>query len=452
MQGSIVLFCESCDIMGRTKEQNSEKDGDKFMEQTYTTKNGIAIYSYPNEHLHSFCICLYVKVGCLYEREEENGITHLLEHLAFRNIDGMMEGTLYQTLDRYGLSFNASTYKEFVQFIITGATQHYDIAVDIITKVLQPLDISREKIELEKQRVKAEIREKGYEKSLDCFTDQIIWKGTGLTRDIAGKIGTLNKMGKATLENAHKRMFSVNNIFFYLTGNVTEQQIQNLSSKIESFPVDETEPDHTNEAPIPDGFLQRNGQVEIKNNDYCLVRFSFDIDMKKYTNAEIDLLYDILFSGDSCVVYQELSEKSGLIYSFDARFEQYKNLGNVYFSYEIRHNVLMDSIEKILKRLHNLKQEMKDELTHVIAPYVDNAYIMYDDVDDFNWSFAYENHILDCGYQSIEDRKNAYESVTVDRLKEIANEILTKENLVVTLKGQKKKIDLDKIRELTNLL
>lgn len=147
-----------------------------------------------------------------------------------------------------------------------------------------------------------------------------------------------------------------------------------------------------------------------------------------------------------------MSEKSGLIYSFDARFEQYKNIGNIYFSYEVRHNALLESIRIILTKLHQLKSDMEGALSYVIAPYVDNAYIMYDDVDDFNWTFAYENHIIDCGYESIEDRKQAYAKVTEQRLTELVRDILRKENLVVTLKGQKKKIDLDEIRTLINLL
>ena len=422
------------------------------MEQVRTTKNGVAIYSYPNEHLHSFCVALYVKAGCLYEGEKENGITHLLEHLAFRNIDRLMEGRLYQVLDQCGLSFNASTYKEFVQFIITGANEHYEQAIDIITKVFEPLVLTREKIDLEKQRVKAEIREKSYEKSLDGFTDQIVWEGTGLTRDIAGKIGPLTKMGKNQLEEAHRRMFSRNNLFFYLTGNVTEAQIDQLEERVNTYSLENTTELHTNEAPVPVKFFHRDGYVDIKNNDYCFVRYSFDIDTKKYKNAELDLLYDILFSGDSCVVYQELSEKSGLIYSFDARFEQYKNIGNIYFSYEVRHSALLESMERILTKLHELKDNMDGVLTYVLAPYVDNAYIMYDDVDDFNWTFAYENHIIDCGYRSIEDRKNAYAGVTEARLRELVQDILRKDNLVVTLKGQKKKLDLAEVKKRIELL
>lgn len=422
-------------------------------EQLLMTDNGIAIYSYPNPHLHSFCIALYVKAGCLYEPEEENGITHLLEHLVFRNIDKKMEGQMYRILDRCGLSFNASTYKEFVQFIITGAPAYYNQAVEIMTKIFEPLTLSAHQIEVEKQRVKAEIREKEYEKSLDCFTEQIIWKDTCLTRDIAGKIKFLNKMGQRRLTEAHRSLFERKNLFFYLTGKIENHNIETLQKSLESIDwLPSKGENRDNTAPVPKDFFHRTGEVQIKNSEYCYIRFSFDVDVQKYQNAELDLLYDILFSGDSCVVYQELSEKSGLIYSFDARFEQYRNIGNLHFSYEVRHNDLLESVKIITQKLHDLKGGMEERLPYVLPPYVDNAYIMYDDVDDFNWCFAYENHILECGYEDIEARKAAYQNVTVDRLNQVANEILRKENLVVTLKGQKKKVDLIKLEEIIKTL
>ena len=51
-------------------------------EQCVITESGIPVYSYVNPYLHSFCLCLYVKAGAIYESESENGITHFFEHLA----------------------------------------------------------------------------------------------------------------------------------------------------------------------------------------------------------------------------------------------------------------------------------------------------------------------------------------------------------------------------------
>ena len=108
----------------------------------------------------------------------------------------------------------------------------------------------------------------------------------------------------------------------------------------------------------------------------------------------------------------------------------------------------MESVRIIVEKFHDLKKGIEERLSYALPPYVDNAYIMYDDVDDFNWCFAYENHILECGYSNIEDRKAAYQNVTAERLGIVANEILTKENLTVTLKGQKKKVDISALEAL----
>ncbi|MCI9068303.1 MAG: insulinase family protein, partial [Lachnospiraceae bacterium] len=101
------------------------------MEQLFMTTAGVPVYSYPNPHLHSFCLCLYVKAGPMYEGKGENGITHFLEHVVIRNVNRLMDGELYQTLDRLGLSLNGATCKEFVHFSVSGASVHFREAARI---------------------------------------------------------------------------------------------------------------------------------------------------------------------------------------------------------------------------------------------------------------------------------------------------------------------------------
>ena len=86
------------------------------MEEKRLTASGIPVYAYRNPALHGFCLSLYVRAGSAYEDVEQSGETHFIEHMVFRNINRRMNGGLYPLLDRCGLSFNAETYKEFVQF------------------------------------------------------------------------------------------------------------------------------------------------------------------------------------------------------------------------------------------------------------------------------------------------------------------------------------------------
>lgn len=424
-------------------------DGEcKRMEQTFISENGVTIYSYPNENLHSFCIALYVKAGCLYETEEENGITHFIEHLIFRNIDHLMNHTLYRTLDQYGLSFDASTYKEFVQFTITGSPQNFPLAAELITKAFHPLVLNTREIDLERQRIKAEIREYDDKSTLDYFSNNIVWEGTSLMQMITGKKKTLNKIGKKKLNQAHASMFTNDLCFFYLTGSITKSHLEYLGKCITSYQIDASQQKRNNVAPVPEAFFQRKPKVYLKKSDTCYVRFSFDLDTSRYSTAELDLLYDILFCGHSCMVYQELSEKRGLIYSHDSSLEQYKNIGLLYFSFEVQSSNLYTAVKVIIEKLKDLKNGIQEELSCVIAPYVDNAYIMMDNASELNWTFAYENHILNCGYHTMEERIHAYQAVTSERLTQIAQEIFCSSNLTFTLKGKKKKTDLPLLEKL----
>ena len=82
-------------------------------EETLIAANGVPIYFYGNPHLHSFCICLYIKAGSLYEPNDWNGATHLWEHMLFRKMNRLSQGDFYRKLDLLGLAFSAGTYKEF---------------------------------------------------------------------------------------------------------------------------------------------------------------------------------------------------------------------------------------------------------------------------------------------------------------------------------------------------
>lgn len=414
------------------------------MEIKSITNNGVELYSYPNTALHSFCLSLYVKYGCLYEGKNENGLAHLLEHTIFRNINHVYKGELSHILDRNGLVFNATTYKEFIHFYINGSPAHFDLAADIFSEILAPITLDSDELEIEKKRVKAEIHEDNYKTTLDCFTNEIVWKGTDLIRSICGTCKSVDSFSKSRLSTFKNSIFSTQNMFFYLTGNVNEDNINYLIAKIQEHNIPEGISGDNN-ADIPVGFCKRNASVYLKNCNYSMVRFSFDIETAKYSDAEMELFFDVLFSGDSCVVFQNLSEKNGLIYGYDARFSKYNNIGNIFFSYEVQSRRIEETIAIVVDSLNNLKQGIGDRIHYVKAPYIDNAMILFDNPEEFNWTMAYENHILNCNYDCIEDRINAFSKVTSERLTDIAKDVLNINNVVLTIKGNKKKIDLDKI-------
>ena len=139
------------------------------MEKCFTADNGIKVYSYKNPALHGFFISLFFRGGSMYEREEECGITHFLEHVLVRNVNKLSDMKLYPELDRHGVEFNASTYAEMVQFYLSGAMKNFKYAASVMAKLLSPIILTRSELDAERRRIKAEIRENDDKNSISSF-------------------------------------------------------------------------------------------------------------------------------------------------------------------------------------------------------------------------------------------------------------------------------------------
>ena len=386
------------------------------MEKCIKAKNGLPIYYYTNDSLHKVCISICIKAGNLYEREDELGIAHFLEHIIFRNINRALDYDMKRRIDKIGAYFNGCTFNEFVEIKIIAASKHFKECADIISKVFEPIDVDREHIDLERKRIKSEIREDDEKSSIDYQGRKIVWKGTNLAKCIAGNNDILDKIDGDRLRDYAYETLTPENVFVYVTGAASNEDIELLSNYIGEYKLNKSEDIKDNMAPVPKDFFKRDVKIKIKKDDYYEVRYSFDFDSTIYNKEYIDLIYEILFDGECSKVYNELSEKTGIIYSYASVIDIYNNIGTISFSYEVKKKHLVTSIKKIMDILYNLKLGLEDELEYVLPNYVDNAEMILDEPERLGWIMSYEAHILNYKFKSIEERKNRYSSITKEML------------------------------------
>ena len=420
-----------------------------FKEEKAVTKNGVTIYSYKNPSLHGFYISLFLRAGSMHE--EHQGITHFLEHISIRNVGAQMGGNLYSTLDREGIEFNATTYSEMVQFYVSGSAERFDIAAEIIARLLSPIILPASEIDLERGRIKAEIREGDDATSLATFSGSIVHSGTKLSNLITGTLGSVNRINKTTLESYRRSVMTPENMFFYLTGNISDDNIRTLAAEIEKYSL-ESGNFNENIAPVCADFGRREGSVHIKNADFTMLRFTFDMDMTKITLAESDLIYDMLFGGNNSLFFIEMSEKRGICYDISGFVERYLNIGELTISFEVRPSQIYEATETVVAILSGLKTRLFSDGELMKAGYVTNSGLLYDSPSELNFAFAYDCHIMNEKYSSISDRSKAYASVTPERIREIAGELFRPENLTLAIKGNKKKIDLSRLENIIKTL
>ncbi|MBQ2876468.1 MAG: insulinase family protein [Clostridia bacterium] len=410
------------------------------MQRVITAKSGIKIYSYKSPDIHSCHISLYVKAGCLYERPEENGITHFLEHVLYRNVNILMDGGLYATLDRESIELNAATYNEMMQFGASGEYRGFRTMAQIIARLFSPISLSREEFSAELARIKAEIRESDDRTSLAAFSAGIVYEGTPLSRTILGTLGGISAITRRRLEEYRQSVFTPENAFIYVSGRFGEDELEYLKKLLDEVTLGCGKP-HENIAEVPEKFFRRDSRAHIKNADFTMVRFSFDMDMSRLSTGVDDLLYDILLGGNNSRFYIELSEKRGVFYDVSGSVEKYKNIGTFAFTYEVRRGSLYEAVRLTLAILSDMKRRIMAEDECMKHGYVSGGELLLDDPRELGYTFAYDTQMMGCEYKSIPERQAVYAAITPERIRDAARVIFKPENMVLAIKGNKRKID-----------
>lgn len=402
--------------------------------------NGVKLYIETNSVMHRFCIGVYIKAGCMYEPDEINGITHLFEHMVFRNIKSKYETDFYELLTYNGITFEASTYKEFLCFTISGLPKGIKLAAEILSSLFDDIKLKKDDFISEKNRVKAEIRENCEKQTLSYFADKEVWGETSLANTITGTCKNIDAISQKKINDYKNSVLSFDNVFIYITGNVNSSDMAQIENAVSLMKISDIRLDRANFAPIPTNFMHREYCVISKYASYYRVRISFDIDNSVCPVEVRDIIYAILFENDDALIFQELSENNPLVYSYDSVFEQYNNISCLKLEYEVSKRNLSESLKVVLKVLNSLKNgefNFKNNLQKLLTKWE----ILQDDIYDLNWCLAYENQILgNCAIDYSKDKFGRFSSLTKEQVMECAKKIFKSSNLTVALKGDKKYI------------
>lgn len=398
-----------------------------------TTDGGVKVYSFPTA-THSFNLSLYIPAGPLFDEPREAGISHFYEHAVFRNINKLMDYKLYSVLDSLGLTLSGATYNELIQFSVQGAPSHFRQGAEILLLALSPFVISKTELDAERERVKREIREDTYSSSVDAMCQKLVWEGTPLGETITGTVGRVSGFSLNKLRDHAEKITGGENIFFYLTGAIDDGDVEWLVEKVNKIPLPKSEK-RENIAKLPPRFFHRSPDLSVKRADYCKVKFAYDVDTTLFPKPVRDLVYDILFQGDTSRVFLELSEKNGYIYSFDANLDEYKNIGSLTLSFETSPAHFLPALQALREIFDGITKDITDsELSLAKVPYLENYLFILDDTESLNWNKAWESHFLGFDYETLEARREAYEKVTVEDVLHCAREIFRPENLSVAVK------------------
>ena len=99
-----------------------------------TLPNGVRLLALPMPHVRSVSVGVFLRVGSRDETPATNGISHVLEHMAFKGTTTRSVQAINLDAERLGADVNAYTGKDSTGYFMTGLGEHAQQLLDVTAR------------------------------------------------------------------------------------------------------------------------------------------------------------------------------------------------------------------------------------------------------------------------------------------------------------------------------
>lgn len=400
--------------------------------------NNLQLLIVPMTSLESATVTVWVKTGSRNEIDKKLGLSHFLEHMAFKGGKKYPSAkAVSEAIDEVGGEFNASTSKEVTQFYIRIRSKLLERAFDVLSDIVINPNLEQKEIAKEKGVILEEMNmyeDTPVRRIWDLF-EQLMFKGHPLGRDIIGTKETVPSLERADFVSYRNKFYHSQNMLVSVAGGIDEKRVRGLARKYFSA--------------IQKG---KNGlkSGKVKNEDKRI-----SLTSKKVEQAHIILGYSaeklgnndrykdallnvVLGAGMSSRLFTEVREKRGLAYAVKSDIDRYADTGYfaVYAGTDPKN--ANEAIKVILEQLYGLAngtmKVSKKELEKAKEYLKGHLALSLEDTRGVSSFFGYEQLMLG----KVRTPDEVYENinkVTADNIYASAKKIFKKDKIKLAIIG-----------------
>ena len=336
------------------------------MYKHYQLDNGIRVISEQIPHSRSVSIGFWFRAGSAYEKPEENGLTHFIEHMLFKGTKSRTARQIAQAMDSVGGQINAFTAKEYTCFYCKVIEEHIELALDLLSDMLLNSVFDDVEIQKEKNVILEEIDM--YDDSPEDLVHELLSKAYfgehSLAMPILGKAEQLLQYSKEDLLEYKGNFFTSDNLVIAVAGKFQESI---LISLIENYLGDWQQRGN-----IPEEKEFNPGEAKIlfakRDIEQFHISLSFPGLPVNDANAYPLLVMNNLFGGGmSSRLFQKIREDRGLAYSVFSYPSNYLTGGMFSVYAGMKPEQTEEVIKIIMEEIFTLKEKYFSEEEFIIA-------------------------------------------------------------------------------------
>ncbi len=303
--------------------------------------NEAAVYNLENgqtviiKEVHSnpiVTVDTWIKTGSINENDENNGVSHFLEHLFFKGSTNHAPGEFDKILETKGAITNAATSKDFTHYYITIPSNYFDLALELHADMLLHPLIPRKELEKERKVVIEEIAKDETEPQSVVYDNLIsmLYTTHPYKRQVIGTKDIISTIHRDEIMNYYNQFYAPSNMVTVIVGDVDSQKA--IESVKKYFCCEDKKV-------VKNSFPQEKQLTEQKHkiaylptqSGYMLIGFRG----VKATNNDsyvLDVISTILGDGRSSVFYRNIKDQKQLAFSIGASNAGFRDDGIFYIS------------------------------------------------------------------------------------------------------------------------
>ena len=280
------------------------------------------------EGVFSVSMGVLVGTGSCFEREQENGISHFIEHMMFKGTKARSAFAISDAMDRIGAQVNAFTSKDITCYYAKSTSDKAGESFEILSDLFLNSEFPEEEIAREKGVVCEEIAMTEDTPDDICLDNlsAAFFDGHPLGNRILGTRESLKGLTAEDLHDYRNRFYVPSNIVVSVSGNVTSDEAEKIVR--EKFPFAGSRAESPSK-PIATachagGFIHKTKRIE-------QAHLAFAFEGKAYNtfdNVVLHVLSAVFGLEMSSRLFQSVREKLGLCYSISGYPSSYENNGS----------------------------------------------------------------------------------------------------------------------------
>lgn len=324
-------------------------------QRLHSLKNGVRVLEIPVKDASSMTVLVLFGVGSRYEEPRINGLSHFLEHMFFKGSGKRPKAEMIaEAVDAVGGEMNAFTSKEYTGYYIKCASQHAQLALDILSDMLGNPLFEKEEIDRERGVITQEI--KMYEDQPMIYVgelfEQTMYGDTALGRLV---IGPRENIASVTREDfvAHRnKYYTADNMVVVLAGDLTHAE--GADSYFADF--------RGSKGAVPDTFtLAQSGKpylMHVKKTEQTHLWLGFPaVPLDHQDRIPFKVLSAVLGGGMSSRLFLQVRERRGLAYYVRCSVEHYLDTGYMAVSSGVDTAKFEEACSTILAELARVRNE-----------------------------------------------------------------------------------------------